>query len=111
MPKKKLIADRDSIKFLIGAALLTIVISYLPMGWLVVYPIRLFVTFIHEGGHALAALLTLGSVEKVQIFADASGVTFTRGGLPPLIASAGYLTTTIFGGGLLILCSQGRNAK
>jgi hypothetical protein len=111
MSKQKQIADRDSVKFLVGAAALTIVISYLPFGGMIVYPIRLFVTFIHEGGHALAALLTLGSVEKLVIFADASGVTLTRGGLPPLIASAGYLTTTVFGGGLLVLCSQGRNAK
>src|SRR5262249_36299179 len=102
MPKTKQIADADSIKFLIGAAVLTILISYLPIGWIVIYPIRLFVTFIHEGGHALVALFTLGSVEKLLIYADASGVTLTRGGIPPLIASAGYLTTSVVGAGLLI---------
>src|SRR5262249_31138368 len=102
MSKRKQIADGVSIKFLIVAAALTIMISYLPSGLIVAYPIRLLVTFIHEGGHALAALLTLGSVEKLMISADASGVTLTRGGLPPLIASAGYLTTTAYGGGLLV---------
>lgn len=111
MPNKLQTRDRDSIPFLIGATALTIVMSYIPLAGAVVYPIRLFVTFIHEGGHALAALATFGSVEKIQIFADASGVTLTRGGLSILISSAGYLLTTAFGAGLLVLCSQGRHAK
>ena len=111
MPNNKLSADRDSIKFLITATVLTILISYLPYGGIVVYPIRLFVTFIHEGGHALAALATFGAVEKLQISADGSGVTMTRGGFGPLISSAGYLTTTAFGAALLVWCSRGHGAK
>ncbi len=112
MAKKTQIVERDSIKFLIGATALTILISYLPPpGWIIVYPIRLFVTFIHEGGHAIAALLTMGSVDRLSISADGSGVTLTRGGFSPLIASAGYLTTTAFGGLLLIVSGRGRSAK
>lgn len=111
MPKQNPTSDRDSIKFLMGAAVLTILISYIPFAFVVVYPLRLFVTFIHEGGHAIAALLSLGSVDKLQIFADASGVTYTRGGLSMLISSAGYLTTSAFGAMLLVLCSRGNNAK
>jgi hypothetical protein len=111
MPKKMRKKDKDSLKLLLGATALTILISYAPLAWVVVYPLRLFVTFIHEGGHALAALLTLGSVERLVIYADASGETYTRGGLPILIASAGYLSSTAYGAGLLALLHDGSRAK
>jgi Peptidase M50B-like len=111
MPNQTQGSDRDSIKFLIVATVLTIAISYLPYGWILVYPIRLFVTFIHEGGHALAALVSFGSVERLTISPDASGVTLTRGGFGPLISSAGYLATTAFGACLLVWCSRGHSAK
>jgi hypothetical protein len=103
--------DKESIGFLLGATALTIVVSYVPFGWAVVYPLRLFVTFIHEGGHALAALLTLGAVDRLVIYANASGETYTRGGLSPLIASAGYLASTAYGASLLMLLHDGKRAK
>lgn len=103
--------DKDSLKFLLGATALTILISYVPLAWVLVYPLRLFVTFIHEGGHALAALLTFGSVERLVIYADASGETYTRGGLSLLIASAGYLASTAYGASLLVLLHDGSRAK
>jgi hypothetical protein len=111
MPKKLRKQHRESIGFLLGATALTIVVSYIPFGGLVVYPLRLFVTFIHEGGHALAALLTLGSVEQLIIYADGSGVTRTVGGLSLLISSAGYLASTAYGAGLLTLLHDGGRAK
>ena len=111
MPKTLHKRHKESIGFLLGATALTIVISYLPLGEFVIYPLRLFVTFIHEGGHALAALLTLGSVEKVIIHADASGATYTYGGLSLLISSSGYLATTAYGAGLLTLLHDGGRAK
>lgn len=103
--------NRDPLWFLLGASVLTIAFSYLPLAWVLVYPIRLFVTFIHEGGHAIAAFLTLGQVERLHVFLDASGETLTRGGFPPAIASAGYLTSTAFGVALLVLGSYTTRAK
>jgi len=111
MPKPLHKEHKESIGFLLGATALTIVISYLPFGDFVVYPLRLFVTFIHEGGHALAALLTLGSVGRLVIHANASGETYTYGGLSFLISSAGYLASTAYGAGLLTLLHDGRRAK
>jgi hypothetical protein len=111
MPKKLRKQHKESIGFLLTATLLTILISYIPFGELVIYPLRLFVTFIHEGGHALAALLTLGSVERLVIYADASGVTHTVGGFSLLIASSGYLASTAYGAGLLTLLHDGGRAK
>jgi hypothetical protein len=111
MPRKTGKHNKDSLQFLLGATALTILISYLPLAWILVYPLRLFVTFIHEGGHALAALLTFGSVEGVIIYANASGETYTRGGLSILIASAGYLASTAYGAGLLVMLPDGSRAK
>jgi hypothetical protein len=111
MPKTLHKRHKESIGFLLGATALTIVISYLPFGEFVVYPLRLFVTFIHEGGHALAALLTLGEVGVLAINADGSGLTTTSGGLRLLISSSGYLATTAYGAGLLTMLHDGRRAK
>src|SRR5262247_875772 len=111
MPKKLRKQHKESIGFLLTATALSIVISYVPFGGLVVYPLRLFVTFIHEGGHALAALLTLGSVGRLVIHPNASGETYTYGGLSLLISSAGYLASTAYGAGLLMLLHDSGRAK
>jgi hypothetical protein len=111
MPKTLHKQHKESIGFLLVATALTIVISYMPFGEFVVYPLRLFVTFIHEGGHALAALLTLGSVHRLAIHANASGETYTSGGLSLLISSSGYLASTAYGAGLLTLLHNNGRAK
>ncbi|HYE74670.1 MAG TPA: M50 family metallopeptidase [Blastocatellia bacterium] len=103
--------DKDSLKFLLGATALSIIFSYIPFAGLFTYPFRLFVTFIHEGGHAAATWLTFGHVDRIVINPDTSGVTLTLGGLGLLVASAGYLTTTIYGATLLVICRQGRSSK
>jgi hypothetical protein len=112
MPKTLQQNHKESIGFLLGATALAIVVSYIPLlGFVMVYPLRLFVTFIHEGGHALAALLTLGSVARLVIHPNASGETYTYGGLSFLISSAGYLASTAYGAGLLMLLHDGGRAK
>jgi peptidase M50B-like protein len=111
MPKPLHKNHKESIGFLLVATAVSIVVSYLPFGEFMVYPLRLFVTFIHEGGHALAALLTLGSVGRLVIHPNASGETYTYGGLSFLISSAGYLTSTAYGAGLLMLLHDGGRSK
>jgi len=71
-----------------------------------VYPIKIFVVFLHELGHALAALLTGGQVVSIQIFPDEGGLTTTRGGWPLVILSAGYVGSLLLGGALLYLSSR-----
>lgn len=77
---------------------------YLPfIGW-AVYPFQLFATFIHEGGHVLATLLTGNSVQSLTVSPDTSGAVWSQssGWFSQLfISSAGYLGTTAFGAGLL----------
>jgi hypothetical protein len=103
--------NRDARTYLLGASVISIVLSFLPVASFLVYPFKLFVTFIHEGGHALAAVATLGDVERIVINPDTSGLTLSLGGLSIVIASAGYLTSTLYGAALLLICRNGRNAK
>src|SRR2546425_10744521 len=81
---------------LLVAAAISIALWFIPFAELLNYPFRLFVTFIHEGGHALASLLTGNSVRSLSVAMDASGETYTtQGGVlsQMVIASAGYLRT------------------
>jgi Peptidase M50B-like len=102
---------RNSFKLLVFASLLTLALWFIPFAGLITYPIRLLVTYIHEIGHAVAALVTFGGVNRVALDWNGSGVTFTQGGLGMLISSAGYLTTTVYGSGLLLFLRRQRNAR
>jgi hypothetical protein len=105
------IATRDSFKLLVYASLVTLILWFIPFAEVITYPIRIFVTFIHEAGHALAALATLGGVNRVALDWSGSGVTETVGGSGFLISSAGYLSTTLYGASLLLLLRQPKYVK
>lgn len=61
------------------------------------YPFRLFVTYIHEAGHGIAAIITGGTVLSFSVSADGSGLATTAGGIRALILPAGYLGAAFFG--------------
>lgn len=86
-------------RLLISATLATVALYFVPGSQYLLYPVRLFVTFVHESGHALAATLTGGSAEYIRIRPNTSGVTLTRD--TPITAwivlSAGYLWAAAFG--------------
>lgn len=91
---------------LLIAATISVVLWFIPYAEFLTYPFRIFVTFIHEGGHALAALLTGNSVASLSVATNASGETYTtQGGLISnlFVSSAGYLGSMAFGALLLVL--------
>jgi hypothetical protein len=97
---------KPQVLLLIIATVITIALWFVPFADYLVYPIRLFVTFVHEGSHALTAFLTGGSVQSLTIAADGSGVVYSApsgffGAI--LTSSAGYLGSTAFGVLLLYL--------
>ena len=71
---------RPQARTLLFAAALSIVLWFVPFAEVLSYPFRVFVTFIHEGGHAIAALLTGNSVQSLSIAMNASGETYTTQG-------------------------------
>ncbi len=85
-------------------------LSYLggSLGRMVLYPVTLLVTFLHEFGHALGALLTGGSVAGMQINPDGSGYTLTRGGSQAVVLMGGYLGSAILGNLLFRIGAQHR---
>ncbi|MFZ4816380.1 MAG: M50 family metallopeptidase [Phototrophicaceae bacterium] len=72
----------------------------------VLYPLRLFVTYIHEAGHSLAAIITGGRVERFIVSANGSGVAWTAGGNRLVISAAGYLGAALFGSGLFYVVNR-----
>lgn len=105
---------RPHAKTLLLATLLTVALWFIPFADVLTYPFRLFVTFIHEGGHALAAVLTGNTVQSLTISPNASGeVLATQGGLlsQTFISSAGYLGATLYGALLLFLIRRSIAAR
>jgi len=99
---------------LLLAAALSIALWFIPFAEILSYPFRIFVTFIHEGGHALAALVTGNSVQSLSVAMNASGETYTTQGgrfSQMLVASAGYLGAMAFGAVLLVLIRRAVAAR
>ena len=47
---------------------------------IVVYPLKIFVVFMHEVSHGLAAVVTGGEIVEIQINPQQGGHALTRGG-------------------------------
>lgn len=85
-----IIRTERTAQLMLALLFLAIICWDMPYISVALYPFKLFVTMIHESCHALAARLTGGSVSEILISADESGLTYTKGGIFPIIASAGY---------------------
>ncbi len=88
---------------LLLATLVTAVLLFVPYSQYLLYPVRLFVTLIHESGHALAATLTGSVVRGIALSPNTSGVTLTQGPYWAqwVIDPAGYLGAALFGAVML----------
>lgn len=60
-------------------------------------PLRLATTYLHEMGHALAALATGGSVQAICVGDDEGGIANTQGGMHMLILVSGYGLSALIG--------------
>jgi hypothetical protein len=111
---------KPQLKLLLVATLISIGIWvaswYFPFANYLVYPLQLFATFVHEGSHVLATLMTGGSVQSLTVSPDTSGVVWslTQEGnwlQAFLISSAGYVGTTVFGVLLLTWFRYGYSSR
>src|SRR5262249_48864636 len=85
----------------VGAFLVVYFLWQLSAQTNLLYPIRLFVTFVHESGHGLTAILTGGRFDHFQVFDNGAGIAYTAGGSPFLVPQMGYLGAALFGAVLL----------
>lgn len=74
----------------------------------VVLPLKLFVVFLHEASHGLAAVVTGGSIERIELSSNEGGLCVTRGGWQVAVLSAGYLGSMLWGVALLLVAARTR---
>lgn len=72
----------------------------------VVLPVKLFVVLLHELSHGLAAVLTGGSIQAIQVTAAEGGVCYCSGGNAFVTLSAGYLGSFLWGVVLVALARR-----
>jgi peptidase M50B-like protein len=97
------------------AIAVSLIASLTPWGPTLLYPFKLFTTWVHETSHALMTVLVGGRVTAVTIEPDTSGLTH---GLVPasrvargLVASAGYLGAALVGCLLMAATRVERRAR
>ena len=78
------------------------------LGWHtpILYPLKLFVVFLHELSHGIAAWVSGGSLERFVVDADEGGHAISRGGSQFLVLNAGYLGSLLWGGGIMIFSAR-----
>jgi hypothetical protein len=100
---------------LLAATAISLLLWFIPMAWVLYYPFEIFVTFIHEGGHALAAVLMGRSVNYMWVATNTEGLTVSTGQGSMLsqmfISSAGYLGAMVYGALLLVLIRKAVAAR
>lgn len=89
----------------IALILIFIVISLL-WGTVVLDPLKIFVVFMHEVSHGLAAYLTGGRIVEIEVNRQQGGHAQTDGGNTFLILTAGYLGSLIWGGIILLMAAR-----
>jgi hypothetical protein len=84
-----------------AAVAVSLVVSLTPWAQFLLYPFKLFTTWVHECGHALMTVLVGGQVTSITIEPDTSGLT--RSLVPAgrvagaLVTSSGYLGAALVG--------------
>jgi hypothetical protein len=94
----------DSVIVLGVAVVVLLVIRFFG---LIAYPFKLFFTMIHEMGHIFAARFTGGEPHHFEIYQDGGGMAYWQKGKgdAAFIFPAGYLATSLFSAGLIVLSS------
>ena len=95
---------KSKITFLIGFA------AYFSAIWFLwdtpaVYPLKVFVVLLHEISHAMIAVATGGTIDRIVLDPNQGGACYCPGGNAFLTLSAGYLGSLAWGG-LLVSAGQ-----
>jgi len=102
VPTTRILSSRRPIgNWLWAAVAVSLAVSLTPWAPFLLYPFKLFTTWVHECGHALMTVLVGGRVTSITIEPDTSGLTqsfvpvgrVARG----VVASSGYLGAALVG--------------
>ncbi|MCS6915232.1 MAG: M50 family metallopeptidase [Myxococcales bacterium] len=97
----------------VAAVLILLLQGLVPYGHLVLYPMTLLSTWVHEMGHGVTALLCGGRFEELVLFADASGLARSavpRGWREAATAAGGLLAPPLCGAIILRLARHAPRA-
>ena len=72
----------------------------------VMIPLKLFVVFMHEVSHGLAAIATGGEIVTIEVNQNQGGMALTKGGSRFWTLTAGYLGSLLWGGIILLLAAR-----
>lgn len=97
---------RESLFMTAIAMVVVYVLWNLPQLSIILYPLNLFTTYVHEAGHALATVMSGGDVISFTVALDGSGLTTRAGGWNWLIGPAGYLGAALFGSVLFYVINR-----
>lgn len=107
-------SKRASLWLMLGLNVLFFFITQYPGINLILVPLQIFTTALHEFGHALMTLATGGTVTGLTMVPDgegAGGLTFHSGGNGLLVSSAGYMGAAFFGSLLIWFGRKEENAR
>ena len=93
-------STRRKAAFLLGFGAYFAVLVLL-WGTPIVYPLKVFVVFLHEISHGLAAVATGGEIRAITLDSRLGGACYCPGGNAFITLSAGYLGSVAWGGLLL----------
>ncbi len=97
---------RQALLLAFGAFALLLVVWQLGALDSILFPLRLYVSLIHEMGHGLTAIVTGGTFVRFEVFPNGAGLAYTAGGSPFLVPQMGYLGAALFGAILLVLTNR-----
>jgi len=102
--KDKLSPNATQVRTLIVIGVYTVVIGILWhvsfLSW-ILYPFKLLTVGFHEGGHAVAGILTCAKIHSIELDPDEGGATRMSGGIPWITLPAGYLGSSLIGAALI----------
>jgi hypothetical protein len=92
--------SRRRLRFLVGFSVYFVAL-WLLWNTPVVYPLKVFVVFLHEISHGIAAVATGGSIQRITLSPRLGGACYCPGGNAFITLSAGYLGSLVWGAVIL----------
>lgn len=115
--RKKIPEQKKILIWMMGFAIITIVLWQIPYGMLILYPFTILSTWFHEMAHGITALILGGSFHQLEIYANGSGLAQWSGNLfggnigKAMVAAAGPLGPTLAGFLLIFLSTKEKLVK
>ncbi|HEY5949445.1 MAG TPA: M50 family metallopeptidase, partial [Kofleriaceae bacterium] len=106
---------RNELRTLALALLASLLLWNLPFGGVLLYPFKLFATWLHELSHGIALILTGAGFDHIVVYRDTSGLAYAYTSVgsfgTAIIAAAGYMGTPLWGAALLVITPTAKAAR